>query len=278
MRFTLPCDHEVEWICGSEADKRENPSSCDTCIKIKWMTLIETEVSVKRNQELFGKEIWQCIERLLGDSFQIENIAKTAIEKLNDFDVHNQSRQEILNRFLIATDEQIDEPKIQSLAHLSFYELGFIEVSKEFKLISNYFYFEPSNTNYGRGIELTKLNEASLSCCKPDESGFHYILVGAAFRFQVSPFTAPYCAKTNKKSMKNANKLTADQKKKGFDCIQSTPFDSKVNRFLFFLIILLYIYLSVEALQAVSSEFDSRQNRNVMNSNILRLYQIGSDS
>lgn len=219
------------WTCGTDADKRENLSSCDTCIKIKWLTLINTEVSIEHNQKLFCKEIWQLIERQFGDSFKIENIEKTSIESLNDFNVHNQSRLEILNRFLLAADEKIDGPETQSLAHLSFYELGFVEVSDEYKLNRDQVYFEPLNTVYGRGIELTKLNKTSLSCCKSDGSGFSYILVGAAFRFQLSPFTPPYCTQFNNNKMKNANRVTTEQKKKGFDCIQSTPSDSNVNRF-----------------------------------------------
>lgn len=126
----------------------------------------------------------------------------------------------------------IHAPKTESLADLSFYELVFIEVKKDFQEKDN-IYFEQTDTNYGRGCELLQLNLPGLKSCKPDENGLIHVLVGAAFKFKILPYSPPYLSSKNKKSLKAANKLSTKQKEEGFDGIESTPKESEIKKFVF---------------------------------------------
>lgn len=233
VSFTLPCDHEITWLCGTDQDPRENPSNCQACIFAKWNSVVNSDVSADQNTHLI-KQIETKINKFLSDFVQIEKIQNLPIP--NDFVNHNNCRREIMGRYLNSAKNKfanISPPNTQSLAHLEFYEIVFFEVKKNTKINHDSFYFEQKDTNYGRGCELIQLNQHGLRSCKPDNDGLINILVGAAFRFNIAPHSPPYLVPRYKQAQANANKLSTKQKQEGFDCIQSSPSDSESKKFVF---------------------------------------------
>jgi hypothetical protein len=227
---TLPCGHEASWSCGTEEDPRENPLNCQPCIFAKWESLIKSDIASKENQQLI-KQIEIKIDKILAD-VHVEKNKKIPLP--NDFENHNKCRQEIMERYLTNARNKftnISAPKTKSLADLSFYELVFAEV-KEDSQINNDFYFDQSDTEYGRGCELYKLNMTALKNCKPDDDGLIHVLIGAAYRFNILTHSPPYLV-PNKKGAKKANKLSTKQRQEGFDGIQSSSNESDVKRYVF---------------------------------------------
>ena len=230
----LACTHEVSWSCGTDTDPREDTAKfCQTCVWEKWEKLLKSDISFDQNKELI-EQIKTKINRFFGD-FEIETNQPVALPA--NFDNHNKSRQEIVDRFLsnsTSNDIKIEKPfpASGSIADLSFYELVFVQVNKEF-VVDDKFYFESHPTQYGRGRELIQLNKAGLNSCTPADDGLIHVLVGAAYRFNSLPHSLPYCANLNKKGNQAANRISLNQKKAGFDCIQTTPDDSEVKKFIF---------------------------------------------
>lgn len=230
----LPCNHEVNWLCGTDEDPRKNPANCQSCILEKWENVIKRDVPLETNQNLIN-QIESKIEKILVDSVNITKIEKVKFP--DNFEDHNKCRQEIMSRYVAnARNNFINIPslKTESFADLSYYELVFIEVKNDFRL-NDSFYSEPTNTKYGNGCELKQLNLSSLKSCKPDDNGLIHVLVGAAYRFNILEHSPPYLASKTKSKNKemNANKISMAQKEKGFDGIQSSSNESEVKKFVF---------------------------------------------
>jgi len=231
---TLPCNHEVHWLCGEDEDPREKPANCQSCILTKWERIIKSNVSVESNQQLI-KQIKTKIDKFLADIVYINK--RQEIPLPTDFGVHDNCRREIMSRYLNNARTNfinISPPEIDSLASLDLYELVFFEVPKKKTKVNNdSFYFEQTDTEYGRGYKLFQLNKSGLQNCEPDSDGLIHIFVGAAFRFNIAPHSPPYLGTEGKNAQKKANKLSTSQKQKGFDCIQSSPNESEVKKFVF---------------------------------------------
>ncbi len=229
--FTLQCNHEVNWICGTEEDPRENLSNCQSCILIKWESIIKSDITAENNQKLF-KQIETNIDKILADSATIKY---NQIVTLPDyFESHDKCRREIMSRYITNARNKfinISKPNTETLADLGFYELVFFKATKDFPINRDKFYFEQTNTEYGRGCELFQLSLSGLKSCKPDNEGLIHIIVGAAYRFNILTHTPPY--RVNKNGDKAANKLVFKQKQDGFDGIQSSSEKSEAKRFVF---------------------------------------------
>lgn len=223
------CSHEVTWSCGTDEDPRINPtSSCQSCVFGKWDELLNKEVTFVKNENII-EQIHKNIDKFFGDFVEIEKNLKIHLPK--NFDDHNNAVMIIINRFLTNAYNNnivVSLPKTESFVDLSNYDIVFMEVEKDFPI--NNFYFDQINTKYGLGNELTTLNRAGLKSCKPDKDGMIYILVGAAYRFNISPYSLPYRIGENKKAKQAANKLRINQLQVGFDCIQTTPDQSELKR------------------------------------------------
>jgi len=231
--ITLQCNHEVTWNCGTDPDPREKPDSCQQCIIIKWNGVIKNEISVEQNQQLLT-QIETKIDKFLSECAIISKSQKVPVP--NDFYNHNECRHEILSRCVNSarnSSSNISAPITESLAGLEFYELVFIEVKKNFQINNDSFYFEQTDTKYGRGCELVQLNQSGLRNCKPDAHGLVNILVGAAFRFNIAPYSPPYLATVNKKANKAANRISTKKKQEGFDGIHGSSNESESKKFVF---------------------------------------------
>lgn len=187
------CGHEIVWKCGDDEDPRLNSNRCKFCVYVKWEKLIANSDKVNENPRLMGKILVDIKKVLLGYDKQAKFVD---INFLPDLSNHVQCRPIIINRYLENArynGDLINSPQIHSLVDEKLYEKVFVQVkSVEDKL-------EQIPTLYGKGYEMTVLSESALSLCKPDSDGLVNILVGVAFRFNVSAYGEPFCAAINKK-------------------------------------------------------------------------------
>jgi hypothetical protein len=125
--FTLPCNHEVNWICGTEEDPRENLSNCQSCILIKWESIIKSDITTENNQKLFN-QIEKNIDKFLADFANIKN--NQIVTLPDDFESHDKCRREIMSRYITNARNRfinISKPNTETLADLGFYELVFFK-------------------------------------------------------------------------------------------------------------------------------------------------------
>ena len=108
-------------------------------------------------------------------------------------------RAPIVSRYVESTKSsgmRLYLPKHKSLIDMALYDLVFVQINKYTKIDLN---FMQENTMYGLGYDVTRLNEASLNNCKPDEDGLIRVLVGVAFRFNAAEFGPAFCSSLNNK-------------------------------------------------------------------------------
>ena len=216
----LLCGHEVTWTCGSEEDPRQNPLDCQPCIYPYWEKFIDSAASVEDNSKLMNKIYYETIKSF-GNLAEVKNNVELPLPDLNE---HIKSQKLIMKTYFEAaksTKLKLDKPD-GSLVDSKFYKKVFSQVDKKFELKGN-IYFEPIDTVYGRGCELTSLNRAALNKCKPDSEGLIRILVGVAFKHRVLASGPPFCLNLNNKGKQQANKTSLQQKQAGYDCVQSSP-------------------------------------------------------
>lgn len=258
----LDCGHESSWECGSDEDPRLNAVSCQQCVYPKWEELIanESDLIVDDNKILMAQIITR-IEQTIAEYSQDLELTIFDEEKKSftcQLTNHINCRPIIVSRYFESSKSAGDTlalPKTCSLIDIGYYDFVFTQIEKTYKL-GDENKFELMPTVYGRGCELTVLNDKALTKCKPDDEGLIHILVGAAFRFQTCEYSSrPFCSSLNKKGngldmfgfksdwIKNnllsttgkqaANRVSSEKKERGFDCIASTPPDELTQKIVY---------------------------------------------
>ena len=197
------CGHEVTWLCGSDEDPRLNPTGCQPCIYPKWIDLInKNEFSLEANETLITKslsEIKKCLSSYCKQA-EFTILDRNTDEFISNLENHTKCRPNVVRRYFEYArnaDIQLPIPKKDSLTDLAHYDLVFFQVKNDSAFENSK--FEQMPTRYGRGYELTKLSEISLSKCKINSNGLVRVLVGAAFRFNNLAYSQPFCSAVNKK-------------------------------------------------------------------------------
>eukprot|EP00599_Poterioochromonas_sp_BG-1_P007046 CAMPEP_0173142332 /NCGR_PEP_ID=MMETSP1105-20130129/6029_1 /TAXON_ID=2985 /ORGANISM="Ochromonas sp., Strain BG-1" /LENGTH=1951 /DNA_ID=CAMNT_0014055711 /DNA_START=962 /DNA_END=6817 /DNA_ORIENTATION=- len=248
VTVTLPCHHEVSWICGQEEDLRyfSNPadnlnSRCLNCNVHQWNDLME-------NQLDFELPLLQEIIRAKFNQFfpnQVNHINMKTLP-LDNFVQHVQARSTAIRSLI----QKFQEKKLVSFPPTVYpnlkdtfeenYEIIFLEMKMDKKYIPNEVgkrRMMDTLTAYGKGLQVKRLTKDSLLEIPVDKDGKIRVLVGIAFRCNmlqnVPPFTnskdLDKLMKTEQAEVKRMNQTKAKYQNEGYDSVQISNSQNDIN-------------------------------------------------